>query len=187
MVVGVGQFAFFLIIAEVYYPNYNVALNYVSDLGATCVNGACRFFEPASDIFDVSIVVMGLLLFPAAYYVGKASGSRSLPAFIALAGVGAVGVGAFNESYGSIHTVFSAWTFIAAGVQALLVYKVAKGAFAYISAFTGIVTLVATALYAGHEYLGLGGGGMERVVIYPVLLGGIAFGGYLMALGEASP
>jgi hypothetical membrane protein len=186
LVVGVGQFAFFLVIAEIYYPGYSDSLNYISDLGATCVDGACKFFEPSSSIFDVSIFLMGVALFPAAYYLRRGSGSRSLAAFLALAGVGAAGVAIFNESYGEVHTLFSAWTFVAAGIQALLVYKVAKPPYSYFSAVTGVVTLAATVLYGAHDYLGLGAGGMERVVVYPVLVGGIAFGGYLMALGDAS-
>jgi hypothetical membrane protein len=187
LVVGVGQFAFFLVISEIYYPSYSVSLNYISDLGATCVERACRFYQPSSSIFDVSILLMGLALFPAAYYVWRATGSRSLSAFLALAGVGAAGVGILNESYGEIHVLFSAWTFIAAGIQALLVYKVARPPYSYFSAVTGIITLTATVLYAANDYLGLGAGGMERVVVYPVLLGGIAFGGYMMALADASP
>ena len=47
------------------------------------------------------------------------------------------------------------------------------------------MTLVATVLYGTDTYLGLGQGGMERMVVYPVLIGGVAFGGYLMALGDA--
>jgi hypothetical protein len=45
--------------------------------------------------------------------------------------------------------------------------------------------LVATVLYGSHVYLGLGAGGMERMVVYPVLLWSIGFGGYLMAIGQA--
>jgi hypothetical protein len=29
--------------------------------------------------------------------------------------------------------------------------------------------------------LGLGAGGMERMIIYPIIIWGLAFGGYLMA------
>lgn len=182
---GIGQFAFFLILAEIYYPGYDVSTNFISDLGATCKGGTCRFVQPSSDIFDVSMVLLGVALLFTAYYVWKGSGSRSLPAFEALAGVGAMGVGIFNESFGGAHVFFSALTFVAAGIQALLVYKVAKPPYSYFSGFTGVVTLAATALYASDTYLGLGQGGMERVVVYPVLVSGIAFGGYLMALGDA--
>lgn len=184
--VGTGQFAFFLILAEVYYPGYDVSTNYISDLGATCKAGSCKFVQPSATIFDVSVALMGVLLLLTAYYVWKGSGAKSLSTFQALAGVGAIGVGVFNESYGGIHALFSAWTFIAAGIQALLVYKVARPPFSVFSALAGAITLVATVLYGAHQYLGLGEGGMERVVVYPVLIGGIALGGYLMALGDAS-
>ena len=180
-----GQFVFFMVLAEIYYPGYDVSTNFVSDLGATCNSGVCKFVQPSSEIFDTSIALLGVALFFVAYYVRKGSGSSSLPFFQALAGVGALGVGVFNESYGDVHVLFSALTFIAGGIQAILVYKVAKSPFSYFAALTGVVTLVATALYVSDDYLGLGRGGMERMVVYPVLISGIALGGYLMALGDA--
>jgi hypothetical membrane protein len=183
---GTGQFAFFFVLSEIYYPGYDVSADVVSDLGATCKGGICKFVQPSSDIFNASIVLMGVMLLFVGYYLSKGSGSKALPLFEALAGVGAMGVGIFNESYGSAHVFFSAITFVAAGVQALLVFKVAKAPYSYFSAVTGMVTLAATVLYATDTYLGLGPGGMERMVVYPVLIGGIAFGGYLMALGDAS-
>jgi hypothetical membrane protein len=183
--VGTGQFAFFFVLAEIYYPGYDVSADVISDLGATCKSGVCQFFQPSSDIFNASIVLLGFMLLFVAYYLWKGSGSRSLSLFEALAGVGAMGVGIFNESYGAAHVFFSAFTFVSAGIQALLVFKVAKAPYSYFSAVTGIVTLSATVLYGTDTYLGLGQGGMERMVVYPVLIGGIAFGGYLMALGDA--
>jgi hypothetical membrane protein len=181
---GIGQFVFFFALAETYYPGYDVSTNFVSDLGATCKSGTCKIVQPSADIFDASIILMGVLILLAAYYVGKGSGSKALPLFLALAGVGALGVGTFNETFGVVHTFFSALTFVAAGIQALLVFRVAKAPYSYFSAVTGIVTLVATILYATDTYLGLGPGGMERIVVYPVLISGVAFGGYMMGLGE---
>jgi hypothetical membrane protein len=187
LVVGVGQFAFCFALAEIYYPGYNVSSNVISDLGATCKSSVCKFVQPSSDIFNASVALMGVMLILTAYYLWKGSGSRSLSLFEALAGVGAMGVGIFNESFGAAHVFFSALTFVSAGIQALLVFKVAKAPYSYISTVMGVVTLVATGLYVSDTYLGLGQGGMERMVAYPVLIGGIAFGGYLMALGDASP
>jgi hypothetical membrane protein len=183
---GTGQFAFFLVLSEIYYPGYDVSANFISDLGATCRGSVCRFVQPSSDIFDASVVLMGILLLLVSYYLWRGSGSKALPLFEGLAGAGAVGVGIFNESYGGAHVFFSALTFVAAGIQALLVFKVAKAPYSFFSAVTGVVTLAATALYSTDAYLGLGAGGMERMVVYPVLIGGVAFGGYLMALGDAS-
>ena len=64
-------------------------------------------------------------------------------------------------------------------------YKVAKAPLSYFSAAAGVITLLAIVLYGTDTYLGLGQGGMERMIVYPVLIGGLAFGGYLMAIGES--
>ncbi len=181
---GSGQFAFCFALAEILYPGYDVSANTISDLGATCKSGTCEFFQPSSDIFNASIVLLGVMLFFVAYYLWKGSASKALSSFEFLSGVGAVGVGVFNESYGIAHTFFSAFTFVAIGVQALLVFKVAKAPYSYFSTITGVVALVALVLYGTQTYLGLGQGGMEKMIVYPVLISGIAFGGYLVAYGD---
>jgi len=182
--IGVGQFVFFLALAEIYYPGYDVSTQTISDLGATCNGAVCAFVQPSSDIFNASVFLMGITLLLAAYYLWKGSGSKALSLFEFLAGIGAMGVGILNESYGGAHVFFSAFTFFSGGIQALLVFKVAKPPFSYFSVVAGVVTLASLVLYGTHTYLGLGQGGMERMIAYPVLIGGLAFGGYLMALGE---
>ncbi|MDA4115185.1 MAG: DUF998 domain-containing protein [Thaumarchaeota archaeon] len=183
--VGVAQFAFFLVLAEIHYPGYDVSVQTISDLGATCVRGVCRFVQPSSDIFNVSIVILGIALLFTAYFLWKGCGSKALSFFGGLAGIGSMGVGIFNESYGGAHVFFSALTFFSIGIQALLEFKVVRAPFSYFSAAAGVITLVAVVLYGTGTYLGLGQGGMERMVVYPVLIGGLAFAGYLIAMGEA--
>ena len=183
--VGVGQYAFCFILAEIYYPGYDVSTQTISDLGATCSGGLCRFFQPSSDIFNASIVLLGTMLLAAAYYIRKGSRTTSLPFFGFLSGVGCIGVGLFNESFGAAHTFFSAFTFFAIGIQAILAFKVVKPPFSYFTIAIGVITLAATLLYGTDTFLGLGRGGMERMVVVPALIEGIAFGGYLMALGDA--
>jgi hypothetical membrane protein len=185
--VGVAQFVFCFALAEIYYPGYDVSVQTISDLGATCKGGVCEFVQPSSDIFNASIVLLGMMLFFAAYYLWKGSKSKGLSLFEFLSGIGAAGVGIFNESFGGAHVFFSAFTFFSIGIQALLVFKVARPPFSYFSMVTGGITLVATVIYGTDTYLGLGQGGMERMIVYPVLLGGLSFGGYLMALGDANP
>jgi len=182
--VGLGQFAFCLALAEIYYPGYDVSVQTISDLGATCKNGVCEFVKPSSDIFNASIVLLGIALLVSARYLWRGSGSKALSLFELLAGVGTVGVGVFNESYGAAHSVFSALTFFSIGIEALLVYKVARPPFPYFSAVAGVVSLAAIVLYGTGTYLGLGQGGMERMIVYPVIIGGLAFAGYLMAVGD---
>ena len=183
--VGVGQFAFCFALAEIYYPGYDVSVQTISDLGATCKGGVCKFVQPSSDIFNASIVLLGVMLLFTAYFLWKGCGSKALTLFEGLSGIGCIGVGTFNESYGAAHVFFSAFTFFSIGIQALFVFKVAKAPFSYFSAVAGVITLVALVLYGTDTYLGLGQGGMERMIVYPVLIGGLAFGGYLMAAGEA--
>ncbi len=181
---GTMQFAFCFVLSEIYYPGYDVSSNYISDLGATCLKGTCNFYEPSSAIFNSSIVLLGLFLLVGSYFIWKGYGSKALSFFIALSGVGAVGVGTFNESFGPIHAYFSALTFVSIGIQAILVFRVAKSPMSYFSMITGVVTLGATLLFLLGIYFGMGAGGMERMIVYPVLFGGIAFGGYLMGAGS---
>jgi hypothetical membrane protein len=93
-----------------------------------------------------------------------------------------VGVGVFNESYGSIHAFFSALTFVAGGIQAILVSRVARPPMSYFSVAAGVITLAATVLFLSGAYFGLGAGGMERMIAYPVLFSTLAFGGYLIGV-----
>jgi hypothetical protein len=37
------------------------------------------------------------------------------------------------------------------------------------------------ALFAGNTFLGLGAGGMERMIFYPAMFWAIGFGAYLLA------
>ena len=47
--------------------------------------------------------------------------------------------------------------------------------------FLGGLTLGSLALFVLGIHLGLGPGGMEKMIVYPVILWGAGFGGYLMA------
>jgi hypothetical protein len=42
------------------------------------------------------------------------------------------------------------------------------------------------ALFVSGVYFGLGHGGMEKMIVYPVLLWYVGFGGHLMATKEAA-
>ncbi|MDA4128594.1 MAG: DUF998 domain-containing protein [Thaumarchaeota archaeon] len=183
--VGGAQYGIGLILAEIFYPNYNVATNTVSDLGATC-GSTCQIFQPSSTIFNGSIVILGVLFIIAAYLLKRASFSKLFIALGAIAGVGAVGVGTFPETTGIFHSIFSLIVFLFAGLSAIAAYRVEKPPLTYLSVILGLFTLVSLVLYVGEIYLGLGPGGMERMIVYPVLLWVIGFGGHLMSLDNAS-
>ena len=167
---GGVEFSIGMILAEVYYPAYDVSTNYISDLGATCRSNVCTIHQPSATIFNGSAVFFGILVFVAAYYLQQAFNWRPLPIVAFLGGIGLVGVGIFPETTGSVHDLVSVIAFLFSGLSALLAYKVVKPPLSYLSVLLGLVTLVSMVLYIADVYLGLGPGGMERVVVYPVLL-----------------
>jgi hypothetical membrane protein len=64
---------------------------------------------------------------------------------------------------------------------AIAAAKIVKSPFSHFSILMGIASITALFLYGANIYLGLGPGGMERMIAYPVILWAISFGGYLMS------
>jgi len=196
--VGAVQFSLCLILSEIVYSTsgplntsgsgnttgyiYSVANNYVSDLGANC-RTACTAV-PSAYLFDASIALMGLLIIVGAYFLHRAYRWMPATAMIAIAGIGALGVGLFPETTGIAHSIFSLIVFLFAGLTALVTARFQRKPMFYFSIILGLGTLAALFLYIGGEYLGLGPGGMERMVVYPVLLWSVGFGGHMMATDE---
>ena len=76
---------------------------------------------------------------------------------------------------------FSAGTFIFIALSAILAMRIVRPPFQYVSILLGLLSYAALGLYVSTTYLGLGPGGMERMIVWPVLVWGLAFGGYLFA------
>jgi len=187
--IGVAQFAIFLMISEALFPNYSISNNYISDLGAICnrlpaSKNSCVFIQPSSMIFNSSIIILGILLILSSYYFLNSRVNRTISIMIILSGIGCIGVGIFTEATGIIHGIFSFITFSSIGILAIIAYIIQGSPMKYFSIIAGIVTLIALALYISGIYLGLGFGGMERMIVYPVMIWSLAFSGYLMGLGE---
>ncbi len=180
------QFAILWMISEALYPNYSVNSNYISDLGTTCPGaGAPCYVPPAWWLFNASEVVFGILIAVAAYYFYRAYRYRPAAAMIAIAGLALIGVGIFNESFSPWHSLFSLVTFIFAGLSAIVTFRFQKAPLSYISAVLGVVSLLALVLYipgtgSFGAAIGIGAGGLERLIVYPVLMWSIGFGGHLI-------
>ena len=186
--VGVVQFAMFEMISEFVYPGYSVSGNYISDLGPPCQGGVTCPSQTSWMIFDTSIVILGLAVLLSAYLLYRHFRWRPLAGLLGFAGFGAVGVGIFNETapYG-LHSIFSLITFLGIGLSALLSYRLQKRPLSYFAVFMGLLTLLSLVLYvpdagvSSGAALGIGPGGLERMIVYPVLFWSIAFAGHLMA------
>ena len=176
---GVVQFGLFVIIAESVSPSYSVSVNYISDLG--------KLFPSSAPIFNSSITLLGLLVLVNAYFIQRAFKWRPGTAMIALAGVGQVGVGSFPEgSPYMLHSIFSLVTFLFIGLAAILMARWQRAPMSFFSIALGAITLVSMLLYIPDSgtywggVFGIGPGGLERMIVYPVLFWGVAFSGYLM-------
>jgi hypothetical membrane protein len=160
-----------IIVAEALYTGYSTSENYISDLGV----------GPSSLIFNSSLFLLGVLTVGGAHFIQRAFDFRLFSIFATITGIGAMGVGLFPEDAGVVHVVFSFITFLFAGLSAIMSYKLQKQHFSYFSVILGVVVLLALVLFASGTFLGLGKGGMERMIAYPALLWAIGFGGHLIS------
>ena len=171
---GTTQFAIGMIIAEAVDPPYSVSTNYISDLGV----------RAGAVVFNASIVLLGLTILVTAWFLLRAFRDRILTITVVLAGIGAIGVGVFTEDFGGIHSIVSFITFVFAALSAILAFRIVRPPLGYLSVLLGVASLVALGLYISKVYAGLGNGGMERMIVYPVLAWGIGFGGYLLGMSH---
>jgi hypothetical membrane protein len=182
---GSAQFIIALTVAEALYPNYSVSQNYISDLGATC-RATCQVVQPTATIFNSSVFLLGVLGILGAFSIWLGFRNRILSVFIGLASFGAMGVGLFPETAGPIHQVVSLITFVFAGLSAIASYRLQRIPLSYFSILLGAMTLVSLTLYVSNVFLGLGQGGMERMIVYPALIWAVGFSAYLVASSTGS-
>jgi len=182
LLVGLAQFILLLQVSEDLYPNYSTSQNYISDLGATCKfpSGTCTIVQPSAIIFNSSLIALGILIVISAYFLQKAFGQKVFSILVLLAGFGATGVGLFPETTGIIHIAFAFATFIFMGLASIMSYRISQSPLNYVSIILGTLSLVDLILFVTGNNLGLGVGGMERMIMYPVLVWGLAFAGFLI-------
>lgn len=180
-----------IITAEALYPAvYSTGANEISDLGGTRPPDSV-ILQPSATIFDVAMMLTGLLVASASWFVHRAFGRWSMTIPIAILGVAALGVGLFPGDTGTPHTLFAMATFISGGVAALCAAVVTRGAFRYLSIALGAVALLTLGSYLvlgdASPLTAMGTGGIERWIVYPIVIWLIAFGAYLLGVGDATP
>jgi hypothetical membrane protein len=125
------------------------------------------------------------LIVISAFYFYRAYRYKPTSIVICITGLALVLTGVFNESFGSWHDLFSLITFIFAGLSAIVTFRFQRSPLSYISVLLGVISLVSLILYVPGTgdfgvAVGIGAGGLERLIVYPVLIWSIAFGGYLV-------
>jgi hypothetical membrane protein len=174
--IAAAQLILSITVAEALYPGYSISGNYISDLGT----------GPSALIFNSSIFLFGLLVATGTYSMKSVPCFKAINAFFFLMAVGAMGVGVFNQDFAYIHSVFAILAFLCGGLTALASARVLDKPFSMISIAMGAMTLGALALfsagivtsgsmtsdiaYDSFFYMGLGPGGMERMILYPAVI-----------------
>lgn len=165
---------FLIHLSEFLYPGYSVSENYISDLGVGPM--------PSSAIFTVAVVLFGLMALLAAALLRQKDKKMLTWLFIALSGIGAIGVGAFNLDFiPMLHRASALMAFLFGNLAVLFSYRMVRPPVSYVFAVLGMIGLAALALFGAGVYVGLGVGGMERTILYPPMFWAMSFGAYLLA------
>jgi hypothetical membrane protein len=168
LLLACSQFTILLIVAETQYPLYNPGTNYISDLGV--------WGKPSALIFNSSIFLFGALGLIGAYLMRNDGEFGLLPWILSISSIGAMGVGLFPETTGEYHVISAFLAFAFGALGAVYSFFITDSIFRYFSLGMGAISLVALIMTGAKVDIGLGIGGIERMILYPVLL-------WLAALG----
>ena len=176
-----AQFMTVLMLAAGIAPAYDVRGGAISDLGA---------IAETATLFNASLAVVGVLNLIAGYLLFRVRGGASLLVTFAAAGIGAIGAAANPLGHSDLHGLFALVAFIGFNAEAIAASRLADGPMRWISVAAGVLGLAFVIVMvvgdAGNPAVfgPIGHGGAERMIVYPVMLWMLAFGGYLMARGD---
>ena len=188
----VSSIQFFVVqifVAMRWNPPYSLTRDTISDLG----NTACGTFNarlvcsPLHGLMNVSFIVLGVAMAAGSVLISRQfASSRAATtglAAMAISGVGVIIVGIFPEnSIPAFHGLGAAIPFTV-GNAALIIMATAPMmpmVLRLYSFLSGALAILALVGYSSHHYLGLGEGGIERVVAYPQTVWLIVIGLFLL-------
>ena len=174
LLIGGLEMLFLVHLAEFLYPGYSVSQNYISDLGVGPTS--------ARWVFTGAIILFGFMALAAAVFLRQRSKKSLLWPSLALSGIGAIGVGVFNEDYiPAAHALFALMAFLFGNLAVIISYKVVCPPLSWLFVLLGLIGLSALVLLGTSTYLGLGAGGMERIIFYPAMFWALSFGASMTA------
>ena len=173
-----AQFMTVIMLGASMAPGYDFADGAISDLGV---------IDETRLLFNASLIVVGALNLLAGYLLYRAHHRPWILGVFALAAVGAAGAGLMPLDTSGLHGVFALAAFLFFNVEAIVVGALVKGPMRVVSWVAGLVGIGFVVLMAIGDsgnpgvFGPMGHGGAERMIVYPVMLWLMAFGGYLMA------
>jgi hypothetical membrane protein len=166
----------------VYKKQYSTRDNYISELGAPTPPETIRPV-PSAPIFNYTLIITGLMIFIATYFVQKVFRKLLITIPLGLYGLAILGVGLYPGDKAPWHGIFALVVFVAGSVSSIASGRIISAPLRYVFICIGVVTLVFLGAYKYFiPYLGVGG--TERWVLYPTLFWLTAFGGYLLGIKD---
>jgi hypothetical membrane protein len=172
-----------------------VSRNTISDLGNTAcaAYGGRLVCSPLHGVMNASFITLGVTMVAGSVLVlrqlGRSRGAAAGLAAMTISGLGVIMVGAFPEnSVPAWHGTGAGVTFVVGNVGIIILGRSLNlpAPLRLYSYLSGALALIALGCFVSNRYLGLGEGGMERVVAYPQTAWLIVVGLYLLAAGPAA-
>jgi len=161
-------------LAEFLYPGYSVSENYISELGVGPTTSRV--------VFVAALVMFGLMVLWASFLLRQRDKKSRLWLLLALSAIGAIGVGVFDmDNFRELHGLSALLAFLFGNLAAVYSWKAVRPPVSYLFASLGLIGISALVLLIPEIDLGLGLGGIERMVFYPAMFWLLAFGAYMMA------
>lgn len=162
------------------WPGYSLRDSTISVLGTAA--------SPRAAVLNIGLIVAGILTVAGTLLTWSAwpdtRATRIALWLIVVAGIGTIGVGVFPvDGNEPVHIATTLATFVPGGIGVIalgIIVLPRHPVFGAATILFGAVSLGALALFAGHIYLGLGRGGMERVAGYASVLWYVFAGTFLL-------
>ncbi len=162
-------------------PGYDFNAAAISDLGV---------YPETALLFNVALIIVGGFNAIGGYLFYQQHRSRLLVGTFVLAGIGAIGAGAFTlESSPGLHGISALLAFLFFNVEAIGSGWRIRGVMRYLSIGLGLLGLAFVVVMAVGDagnaavFGPIGHGGAERMIVYPPMVWLMVFGGYLIGRG----
>ncbi len=182
--IATSEFFLAQVVAQLAWPGYSMSRYDISALGVTRCgpytngSGGLTFYacSPLHVVMNAGFVVLGVCTIAGVLLTRSIWPLRRLArigvALVVVSGLGPMIAGIFpaNVNLG-LHTLGAVLNFLAASTGLVLLGIAVRKRNGWLAAWSialGSITIVGLALYGHQIFLGLGPGGMERVIGYPV-------------------
>ena len=167
LLLGILEFCIFVNIAAFVDKGYSISNNSISHLG----------IDSTPYIFNISIIILGICEIISGSFLK--SYSKIFTVLLIIGGIGAAGVGIFNEHFGMVHLSFAILAFLSPAILSYFAMGKYRNILGIEWGVMGTIAIIALVLFASGIYLGLGMGGMERMILIPNLIWAFQFSAIL--------